>query len=267
MPANTRIPRWSIFVLLAFSILSYSGCDNPVVENPCKDIDCNRAGECRWTADKVPYCVCHPDFVRPPDNPTTCVGGMQDDKPVIYLYPETLTRVRVRFSRPEELTLTVTYPKYPEDGWDVLAYPDGTLEDPVTGRQYYTLFWEGYAPDPPIPSEGFIVAGVDTVVFLEEILEQLGLNDIEANEFIIFWLPILQQNPHNHIFFSTDEWVTAVPLEVTPAPDTVIRFSMRYWPLNEPPERIPVPQVFSPPPRIGFTLVEWGGSRLVPVQP
>ena len=59
-------------------------------------------------------------------------------KPVIYLYPEeeTLVHVEVDFNG----TLTTVYPGY-EDGWDVIAKPDGTLTDPVSAwrkkDQYY----------------------------------------------------------------------------------------------------------------------------------
>ena len=38
--------------------------------------------------------------------------------------------------------------------------------------------------------EGFIVKGKDTITFLKEKLAQLGLNEREANEFIIYSLPI-----------------------------------------------------------------------------
>ena len=49
-----------------------------------------------------------------------------DAKPVIYLYPEEQTEVSVKLDYDGELT--VTYPAY-EDGWNVTAYPDGTLFD------------------------------------------------------------------------------------------------------------------------------------------
>ena len=38
------------------------------------------------------------------------------------------------------------------------------------------------------------VAGSDTAAFLEDALEQLGLSRAEANEFIIYWLPRMQEN-------------------------------------------------------------------------
>ena len=43
-------------------------------------------------------------------------------------------------------------------------------------------------------SKGFCVKGEDTAAFLEGALEQLGLTRREANEFIVYWLPLMEQN-------------------------------------------------------------------------
>jgi len=50
------------------------------------------------------------------------------------------------------------------------------------------------------------------------------------------------------------------PLEVSPAPDTVIRVLMDYRPLRKP---VPATELElpAPPVRRGFTVVEWGGIR------
>ena len=44
-------------------------------------------------------------------------------------------------------------------------------------------------------TEGFCVKGEDTAAFLEDALSKLGLNRKEANEFIVYWLPLMEQNP------------------------------------------------------------------------
>ena len=178
-------------------------------------------------------------------------------KPVIYLYPETPTEVSVTLTLKGELTCT--YPDYGE-GWKSLtAYPDGTLVSPV-GKEYYCLYWEGALRAEWDFSQGFCVKGEDTAAFLEWALTEQGLTPREANEFIIYWLPLMQENPYNIIAFQTDAYTSAAALNVTPAPDSTIRVMMAYYPSEEAVEISP--QIFETPARNGFTVVEWGGSRV-----
>ena len=148
----------------------------------------------------------------------------------------------------------------PFDGWTVTAHPDGTLTDPATGRAYYCLFWEGVSPVEYDFSEGFVVPGEDTAAFLEEALATLGLTDQEANEFLIYWLPKMEGNPYNLIAFQDEVYTENAALSISPAPDTLLRVFMAWKGLEEPVEV--QPQVLTPTPRTGFTVVEWGGSEV-----
>lgn len=177
-------------------------------------------------------------------------------KPVIYLYPKEETQVSVKLSPSGKLTCT--YPDY-GDGWQVTAAPDGTLTD-HTGQTYNYLYWEGETDARWDMEEGFCVKGSDTAAFLEDALEKLGLSRREANEFIVYWLPLMEQNPYNIISFQTDAYQEAVPLQVTPAPDTVIRVFMTYR-AAEDYEEIPA-QVLTAPQRQGFSVIEWGGTQV-----
>jgi len=182
---------------------------------------------------------------------------MAPEKPVIYLYPETETEVSVKLDFNGRLTST--YPQY-DDGWTVTAQPDGTLTDPATGQEYYCLFWEGVSNVEYDMSSGFVVPGNETAAFLEESLADLGLMAREANEFIIYWLPRMEENPYNLISFQTDAYTDNAELEITPAPDTVLRVFMAWKPLEAP---IEVPsQELNAPQRSGFTVVEWGGAEV-----
>jgi hypothetical protein len=230
--------------------------DDLVMEDPCRDASCG-PGVCKWTRERIPYCEC-PEGLSPFE--LNCL--VNDYKPMIYLYPPEPTEVTVRFADPRSPVLLHTYPAY-GDGWRVRALPDGILEDPVTGERFYALFWEGHTAPAGRPKSGFVVAGEDTARFLEETLAALGLSWRERNEFIVFWLPVLEQNAFNFLHFSTDAWARRVPLEVSPPPDSVLRVSMMYEPLDRPPRVLPAAQVFLPFSRGGFTLVEWGGERLV----
>lgn len=179
-------------------------------------------------------------------------------KPIIYLYPTEETNVVVKLSNPEKLT--TTYPKY-TNSWNVTAKPDGTLIDNSTNRELYGLYWEGIDNGAKQTNEGFVIKGTDTIEFLEEKLSILGLNAKESEEFIIYWLPILEKNNYNYIRFSTKEEIeNYMKLDVTPKPDTTIRIIMNYKPLDK---KINVKeQILTPQQRKGFTLVEWGGSQI-----
>ncbi len=183
-------------------------------------------------------------------------GDLLCYKPVIYLYPEEETEVSVELSLDGELTCT--YPAYNE-GWTVTALPDGILTD-TKGQTYNYLYWEGEAEMAYDFSEGFCVRGEDTATFLEEALENLGLTRREANEFIVYWLPMMEQNPYNVISFQTENYTDAAKLTVSPTPDTVIRVFMA-WKGAEEFVKL-TEQELTPPERTGFTVVEWGGTEV-----
>ena len=193
-----------------------------------------------------------------------CSAGILDivtqfaAKPIIYIYPEKEQVVNVKLGKKENITCS--YPKY-EDGWEIIAKPNGDLVDCKTGRNLYALYWEGKENSKPNYKEGFIVKGEDTIKFLEEKLEILGLNERESEEFIVYWLPELEDNKYNYIRFQTMEEINEnMPLEIEPKPDTIIRVMMEYKSVSIPFEV--EEQKLETPERNGFTVVEWGGTRL-----
>lgn len=190
---------------------------------------------------------------------TSCSSGQEanDLKPVIYLYPEEEMQVSVKLNYNGQFT--TTYPAY-EDGWTVIAEPDGMLTDVDTGREYYCLFWEGISEAEYDLSTGFVVPGDETEEFLEEALATLGLTEREANEFIIYWLPQMEGNAYNLISFQGEEYCNNAQMEITPAPDSVIRVFMAWQGLDEPIEV--EQQVLQSFERNGFTVVEWGGAMM-----
>ena len=191
--------------------------------------------------------------VNSPDCPTDVAW-----KPIIYLYPEYTMDVSVKLGNPSYLTST--YPKY-KDSWEVIAYNDGKLINKDNNRELYGLYWEGNNHIATMREDGFVVKGEDTISFLEEKLSILGLTEREADEFIIFWLPQLEKNNYNYIRFETKEEIdNYMPLDINPKPDTVIRVLMDYKPLDN---KINIKeQELSTPTRNGFTVVEWGGSKV-----
>ena len=128
------------------------------------------------------------------------------------------------------------------------------------GQTYSYLYWEGTDTIAYDFSQGFCVAGTDTAAFLEDALAQLGLTRREANEFIVYWLPQMQENPYNLIAFQSDRYTQAAKLTIDPPPDTLLRVFMAWKPLEKAVE-IPA-QDLTAPERTGFTAVEWGGCRV-----
>ena len=177
-------------------------------------------------------------------------------KPVIYLYPEEETQVDVSLELNGELL--ISEPLY-NDGWTVKAAPDGTLTD-ADGKTYDYLFWEAKLNADYDLSRGFCVKGADTEAFLNDALKQLGLNRHEADDFIEFWLPIMEKNPYSVISFQTDAYTDAAGLNISPQPDSVIRVFMT-WYASDSAVDIPA-QELTAPDRNGFTVVEWGGSMV-----
>ena len=182
-----------------------------------------------------------------------------DDKPIIYLYPEEEQLVEVKLLK--EQNITVSYPKY-NNSWQVIAKPNGDLKDIKTNRDLYGLYYEAKNNESKINlEEGFCIKRENIVSFLEEKLSILGLNEREANEFIIYWLPRLEKNEYNYIrFASISEIDKIMPLEVSPQPDTIIRVLMEFKGLNK--EIKVKEQELSKVNRNGFVLVEWGGTEL-----
>ena len=177
-------------------------------------------------------------------------------KPVIYLYPEETTEVTVKLDVTG--SLTAVYPTY-ENGWRVTAAPDGTLTD-REGQTYNYLYWEGIREADYDFSQGFCVAGEDTASFLEDALADLGLTRREANEFMVYWLPMMEPNPYNLIAFQEEAYTDTAVLTIEPQPDTLLRVFMAWNPLEAPVEV--EPQTLTAPDRTGFTVVEWGGTEV-----
>ena len=197
-------------------------------------------------------CACRDETWEDPDTDALPTP----EKPVIYLYPETETEITVQLDYSGELTCT--YPAY-NDGWTVTAAPDGTLID-EKGQTYNYLYWEGAGTEQYDFSQGFCVAGADTAAFLEDALAQLGLTRKEANEFIVYWLPQMEDNPYSLITFQQEAYTEAAKLTVTPAPDSILRVFMTWKPLEKP-VNIPA-QTLPAFERHGFTVVEWGGAEI-----
>ena len=175
-------------------------------------------------------------------------------KPVLYLYPIKNENITVKFEHPEYLA--TTYPKY-NNGWSVNADTLGNLYD-ENGKYYYALYWEEKNNVKSSFDEGFYVEKVDAISFLEEKLSLIGLNDREKNEFIMYWLPILENNGKSLVYFELTESIEKYnKLIIEPVPDSLLRVTMHVKKVNK---KVKIKEQELPTfERIGFVAVEWGG--------
>jgi TonB-dependent SusC/RagA subfamily outer membrane receptor len=187
-------------------------------------------------------------------------------KPIIYLYPTDRAKISLKLDFKGKLQ--TTYPKY-EDGWDLIGFPNGQIQDKKTKRYYNSLFWDGEQNFPKEHynySEGFEISKNYLTEFLIQKLELIGLNNNETNDFIQFWLPILEKNELNFIHFYVNEDYDVFSKNIlNPVPETSIRVFMEFHKIDAK-NYIPE-QSFKKTIRKGFTLVEWGGSDvLIPMK-
>jgi len=179
-----------------------------------------------------------------------------EKKPVLYLYPKKdKTKVTVSFAKPEKLT--TTYPKF-KDKWVVTANKNGDLTD-ANGNYYYALYWEEKQNKKVDFKTGYYVTKDDAISFLEDKLKYIGLNDKERNEFIMYWLPILEKNKKSVVHFElTEERQKYNEIKIEPKPDSLLRISMHVKKVDKKPKNLEKQQL-SNFKRKGFVAVEWGG--------
>lgn len=175
-------------------------------------------------------------------------------KPILYLYPEEEKNITVNFDK-EEL-LTTTYPKFNNE-WNVLVKPDGSIYE--NGKYYYALYWEENRNKNCDFEDGFYVEKDNAINFLEEKLTTLGLNDKERNEFIMYWLPKLEENGKSIVHFDlTDELQKENEMIINPKPDSILRIHINVKKVNKKTnikeQKLPTFK------RHGYTAIEWGGT-------
>ncbi|MCI6265692.1 MAG: hypothetical protein MR598_02460 [Erysipelotrichaceae bacterium] len=176
-------------------------------------------------------------------------------KPILYLYPKTNMSINIKLEKSDKII--TSYPKY-QDGWNVLAHSNGDLYD-QNGKYYYALYWDEYNPNSVDFKTGFYVTKEEAIPFLEEKLSIIGLNDKEKNEFIMYWLPKLEENKQSLVYFElTEEREKNNKLIINPTPDSILRVNMHIKKVDS---KVNIKeQVLTKFQRIGFTAVEWGGT-------
>lgn len=177
-------------------------------------------------------------------------------KPVIYLYNDQPLDVEIKYL--QDYRLKTTYPEY-DDGWRVHINENGVLNINDSQREYYAIFFDEFRTHDATFEYGFNVSKDNAREFLENSLDTLGFTNREADEFIMFWLPVLEENEHSLVYFEqTEERNEECPLSFSVTPDTVLRMIIHIKKVDVAQDIIP--QELETVNRTGFTVVEWGGT-------
>ena len=130
-----------------------------------------------------------------------------------------------------------------------------------TDKPITTSIGEGESGADDDFSSGYCVAGSDTAAFLENALSKLGLTRREANEFMVYWLPLMQDNPYNLIAFQSDVYTQNAQLLIDPVRARCCGYLWRgsKWVKQWRSRRRALVLLIE---RTGFTVVEWGGCQV-----
>ncbi len=182
-------------------------------------------------------------------------------KPVIYTYGDDQ---EFEMNVQPNGEFTFTYPDINQK-WTGTAHSDGSAT--IKGKTYPYLFWEASRTTPfqLKDNEGFYVSKSEVVAFLEKQLTKMGMNTKEQTDFITFWGPQMTQFPFGKVqFLFNEEYNDVSELTVTPKPTSVFRVYMVYTGYNEQPFGTLAPQTIPTMKRENWTIVEWGGSKIIP---
>ncbi|MBI4136511.1 hypothetical protein HY469_00455 [Candidatus Roizmanbacteria bacterium] len=185
-------------------------------------------------------------------------------KPALYLYPEQETELTVQVIPNGYITESI--PKHGQNGWHVIAHPDGSVytkyEIPHTKYDY--LYYEASIKNVAIPHDtGWVKMTDQLPVFFADVLPKLGLNEKESQDFLDYWLPKLQIEGTRWFITLIDEdevnRVEPVSFSVQPEYFHRIRF---YFENIDHKIASPITTYELPDTnyeRNGFTVIDWGG--------
>ncbi|MFC1543125.1 hypothetical protein ACFL4K_01140 [Candidatus Neomarinimicrobiota bacterium] len=177
-------------------------------------------------------------------------------KPNIYIYPESDLYLSVRIELPLGGEITQSDPEY-RDGWEVFVDTEGIID-----HQYSCLFYECDVPDVFQRTEGWIVKQKDLTEFFQGNMEEYGFIEGEIQDFLEYWIPVLDANSYYEIFPQRKEILNqVVRLEFSHQPESILRLFYLINGTDNPAYELTTLETtgFT---RQGFTVVEWGGILL-----
>jgi len=148
-------------------------------------------------------------------------------KPVILVYDdkcedENELNISIGFNK-EIATISTTYPKpiYENNvyNWKGI-YKKGNNECIISidNKEYYSLFWECDINNKEYfdkPNDKWIIINKDNKLNeIDEILVKCGLNNKERNDFIVYWIKVMNRYDNMAIRIEDSRYEKAIPLKV-----------------------------------------------------
>ncbi len=173
-------------------------------------------------------------------------------KPNIYIYPEVKTNLFVSLKFPVGGSVTVSEPPY-QNGWNITVEPSGRIND-----AYDYLFYESGNPDLCQYESGWVVKNSNLTTFFSENMLATGFSQREINDFLDYWIPILDSHPFYIIYPQYKSDIDKmILLELSQQPDNILR--LFYSIKGSTDEDIKLsPPLIPKFERSGFVVAEWG---------
>lgn len=172
-------------------------------------------------------------------------------KPNIYIYPTERIHLDIQLIFPNGGKIIESTPNY-ENGWEIEVLPSGFINN-----QYDYLFYEAQIPELMQREYGWKINGIDLSSFFMNNLKSLLFAKEEIDDFIEYWIPLLDTTKTYVIYPQfNEELKKIIQLKFSIVPDNLIRV---FYLIEESNENINIktPQIPSFK-REGFTVLEWG---------
>jgi len=185
------------------------------------------------------------------DNDTTDHGDMVVKKPNIYVYPNEKMTLDIQINFPHGGEIIESIPEY-NSGWEIEVIPSGLINN-----HFRYLFYEARIPALLQKEFGWEVEGAHLSSFFQGNMKALLFSPQEIDDFIDYWIPLLDMSKSYVIYPSFNEDLEdVIELGFSVEPDNLIRvFYIIEEQQSDKPIEPPQLPLFK---REGFVVLEWG---------
>jgi len=215
-------------------------------------------------------------YVKPvepdiPDIPIEMSFG-PDVKPVILFYNDKNEKedIEIKLTLRNELEIGATYPnplliednnEYKKYLWKCqVNYENNESKVIVNDKSYSYIFWEGKNISANLKGDKVILNPNNVENDLDELLKLQGLNERERNDFIVYWIRVLNKMKTIEVTICDDSYEKVAPLEITNYPKQ-LRVFLLFKESNENYSEDKSIKILKRRERpTGKYIVEWGGE-------